>query len=90
MSVLTPESFKPCGVGGGVADGVLNVAVAEVVLNQPRVGSLVGKRIAAGMAQHVRVGEPLWPVPCHFAVGPVACGTGTRPAVGGPAMAPQT
>jgi hypothetical protein len=32
---------------------VLNIPVPEVVLNEPRIGSLVGQREAASMAQHV-------------------------------------
>jgi hypothetical protein len=41
FSFLTPELFKPGGIGGGIADGVLNVAVAEVVLNEPGIRALV-------------------------------------------------
>jgi hypothetical protein len=43
-------------MGDGVFDGVLNILVAQVVLKQPRVGTLVGQSKAAGVAQHVRVG----------------------------------
>ena len=53
---LPPEPFKPCRVGGGVPDGVLNIPVPQIVLNQPRIRALVGQGKAAGMAQHVRVG----------------------------------
>src|SRR5438093_1619428 len=35
-----PESFKPCGIGGGVFDGVLNIPVPQVVLNAPRIRAL--------------------------------------------------
>ena len=41
-----------------------DVAVSEVVLDEPGIGPLVGQRVAAGVAQHVRVrfdrplGEP--------------------------------
>lgn len=59
--ILPPQLFKPCRVGGGVADGVLNVAVPEVVLNEPNVCALVGAGKAAGMAQHV--GMDGWAVP---------------------------
>jgi len=31
---LTQQLLEPCGVGGGVANGVLNVAVPEIDLNQ--------------------------------------------------------
>src|SRR2546422_9606509 len=52
---LPPQPFKPCRIGGRVPDGVLNVPVSQVVLNQPRVGALVGQGNAARMAQYVRV-----------------------------------
>jgi len=35
---------------------MLNIAVAKIVLDQPRVGALVGQGKAAGVAEHVRVG----------------------------------
>jgi len=54
---LPPELFEPCRVGGGVPDGVLNVPVSEIVLNEPRVRALIGKGEAASVAQHVRMGE---------------------------------
>jgi len=38
-----------------VVDGVLGVAVAEVVLDQPKVMALVGEGMSAGVAQRVRV-----------------------------------
>jgi hypothetical protein len=50
-----PESLEPRRICSGVADGVLDVAVAEVVLNEPRVRALVGQREAASVPQHVRV-----------------------------------
>jgi hypothetical protein len=52
---VPPEPCKPCGVGGGVPDGVLNIPLPEIVLHQPCIGALVGEGEAAGMAQHVRV-----------------------------------
>ena len=36
---------------------MLNVAVPEIILNEPRIGSLVGESEAAGVAQHVGMGE---------------------------------
>ena len=42
----------------GVMSGVLGIPVAQIVLRGPQVGALVGKVIAAGMAQHVRVNVP--------------------------------
>jgi hypothetical protein len=38
-----------------MAHGVLNVPMTQVILDQPRVGSLVGQGKAARMAQHVRM-----------------------------------
>jgi hypothetical protein len=52
-SALPPQLLKPCGVGGGVAHGVLNLAVPEIVLNQASVLTLIGKSKVAGMSQHV-------------------------------------
>ena len=60
---LPPQLLEPCRIGGGVADGVLDVAVAEVVLDQPGVRALVGQGVAAGVAQHVRVGGQGQPGP---------------------------
>ena len=48
-----PQLLKPCGVSRGVAHGVLNVPVPQIVLNEPGVRALVGEGKAAGMAQHV-------------------------------------
>ena len=39
---LPPQLFEPRRVGGGVAHRVLDVAVAEVVLDQTGVRALVG------------------------------------------------
>jgi hypothetical protein len=58
---LPPEPLKARGIGGGVANRVLNVAVSEIVLNEPGVRTLIGEGIAAGVAQHVgmnRYGQP--------------------------------
>jgi hypothetical protein len=43
--------------GRRVLDGVLNVPVSKKILNESRVGSLVGQGEAASVAQHVRVGN---------------------------------
>ena len=40
-----------------VADRVLDVAMAEVVLQRPGVLAVVGEFVAAGVPQHVRVGR---------------------------------
>jgi hypothetical protein len=54
---LSPQLFKPCRVRGSVLDGVLNVPVSKKILNEPRVGSLVGQSKAASVAEHVRMGN---------------------------------
>jgi hypothetical protein len=38
---LPPQFFKPCRIGGGVPDGVLNIAVFKIVLNEPGVRAMV-------------------------------------------------
>lgn len=53
---LPPQSFKPCLIGSCIPDGVLNIPMAEVILNQPRVRPLIGQGKAARMPQHVRMG----------------------------------
>ena len=53
---LTPQLFKPCWIGRRVEHGVLDVAVAEIVLNEPGVGSLIGQGETTGVAKHVRMG----------------------------------
>src|ERR1700756_2709825 len=52
---LTPEVFEPRLAQFRVARRVLDGAVAEPVLNCPRVVPLVGQGIAAGVPQHVDV-----------------------------------
>ena len=53
----TPQFFEPGGISGGVPDGVLNIPVAEIILNEPRVRALIGKSEAASVAEHVGMGE---------------------------------
>src|ERR1039457_4703222 len=53
LSRSPPEPFKP----GRVLDGVLNVPVSKIVLNEPRIRALVGQGEAASVAQHMRVGK---------------------------------
>ena len=50
---LFPQPFEPMPGNTGVMGGMLGIAVAEVVLHGSEVGALVGKVIAAGMAEHV-------------------------------------
>jgi hypothetical protein len=52
-----PQLFEPGRVGGRVLDGVLNVPMPQVILNEPRIRALVGKSEAANVAQHVRMGK---------------------------------
>ena len=51
-----PKPLEPRRIVGGVLDGVLDVPVAEVILNEPLVRDLVGEGEAACMAYHVRMG----------------------------------
>lgn len=50
---LAPQFLELSGIGGGIAHGVLNVAVPEIVLDEPGVCALVCEGKIAGMAQHV-------------------------------------
>jgi len=54
--VSAPQLLEPGGVARGVFDGVLNVAMSEIILNEPRGSALVGECKAARVAQHVRMG----------------------------------
>src|SRR5262245_55770979 len=54
-SSLVPKVFEPVGRQLGIAHGVLDVLVAEIVLQGSGVVPVVGKLIAARMPQHVRV-----------------------------------
>src|SRR3954470_659988 len=51
----TPEPFELPAYGSGVVDGVPGIAMAEVVLDESQVVSLVGQREAARVAQRVRM-----------------------------------
>ena len=46
---------EPVGLQHGIADGMLDIFVAKIVLDGPRVVSLVRQLIATRMAQHVRM-----------------------------------
>src|SRR5262249_31839732 len=50
---LPLQPRTPCRIGRSVSYGMLHVPMPERVLNQPRIGPLVGQGIAVGMAQHV-------------------------------------
>jgi hypothetical protein len=53
--LLLPKISKPFGGQLGVSCRVLDVAMAEPLLDGSRVVSIVGQLKAAGVAQHVRV-----------------------------------
>src|SRR5262245_8204465 len=54
-TLTSPEAEDPLGYKSGVSDGVLDVLVAEIVLQGSGIVSIVGKFIAARMPQHVRM-----------------------------------
>src|SRR5271166_367675 len=53
--ILPPEITEPIGCHLGVAHGVLDILVAEIVLQRSRVVSVVGELVSTGVPQHVRV-----------------------------------
>ena len=56
-SASTPKLFKARRIGGRVLHRMLNLPVAQIILNEPRIRALVGKGEAARVAQHVRMGR---------------------------------
>ena len=54
-NLISPEVAEPVGRKLGVTDGVLDVLVAEIVLQGSGIVPVVGKLIAARMPQHVRM-----------------------------------
>ena len=56
MVWVIATAFRTVLVGGRVLDGVLNVPMSEVILNEPRIRALVGQSEAASVAQHVGMG----------------------------------
>ena len=50
---LPSQTFEPMPGNTGVVRGVLGISVTEVVLHAAQISALVGKVIAAGMAEHV-------------------------------------
>ena len=53
--LIAPEIFEPICRQFGVAGGMLNVAVPQIMLDRPRVLAVVGQLVAGGVAQHVRM-----------------------------------
>ena len=54
-SVAPPKVLEAVGCHFGVPDRVVDVLVAEVVLQGPRVVAIVSELEPTGMAKHVRV-----------------------------------
>src|SRR5271166_4720195 len=52
IPVVFLKLFEPRRVGRRVLDGVLNVPVPEIILNEPRISALVSQGEAASVAQH--------------------------------------
>ena len=53
MTELSPQAFKPPTGDTGVAHGHCGIAVAQVILHGPKIGSLIGKGITTRMPKHV-------------------------------------
>ena len=51
----TPQAFIPYRAQFGVAHRMPDVLVAEIGLDGPGVGAIVGKLVPTGMPQHVRM-----------------------------------
>ncbi len=52
---IVPEVFESARRQFGIAGGVLDVAVSEVLLDRPRILPVVGQFISGGVAEHVWV-----------------------------------
>lgn len=50
LNMYYPEAFN---IAGSINNGVLNVAMAQVILNEPGVDPSVCQGIAAGVAEHM-------------------------------------
>ena len=53
--LIAPEILEARGRKFGVADGVLDVAVAEIILDRSCVMSIASQLEASGVAQHMRM-----------------------------------
>lgn len=69
--LVSPQFSEPGRVGGGVEHGMLDAAVAQVILDQSGVRALVGQGEPAGVAQHVRMDFKLQPG--HLTIIPQQC-----------------
>src|SRR5262245_66350954 len=83
-TLVPPKVLEPVGRHFGVSDRVLDVLVAEVVLQGPRVVTIIGQLEPARMAKHVRVdGEwQLGGLPEALDKPVETDGTGWHPALG--------
>jgi hypothetical protein len=52
---VSPKVPKPIRRHFGIANGVLDVLVAEISLQRPRIDALIRQQIAAGVPEHVRM-----------------------------------
>jgi hypothetical protein len=55
-SLTSKKLLEPLRRQGGIAGRVLDIAMSQVRLDRPRIMTVVGEFIAAGMTQHVGVG----------------------------------
>ena len=55
LGLVAPEIFKARWRKFSVPNGVLNVPMAQVVLDRSRIVSITRQLVAGGMAQHVRM-----------------------------------
>ena len=58
-SSSSPEVFEPCRTQLSIPNRVLNVLMAQVRLQCPRVAPPICQRVTAGVAEHVRVNAEL-------------------------------
>lgn len=58
---LPPKPFKPCRISRRIYHSMPNIAMAEIVLNEPRVRALVGQGETASVPELVRVGRQFQP-----------------------------
>src|SRR4051812_15478861 len=59
VGLIAPEILEPICRQFGVAGGMLNVTVPQIMLDRPRVLPVVGQLVAGGVAQHVRMDREL-------------------------------
>ena len=52
---VAPEIAEPIQRQLGIADGMLDALVAQVVFKSPSVAPIIGQLVPAGVAEHVRV-----------------------------------